>query len=359
MLKRLARCEPMLETIVYGNTLMQYLEVAAIALAALVLSKAAYWAFKNIVGAAVRKTKSRLDDELVDKAEEPLVILVFIAGLYWGLLRLSLDGWALAVGDGAYIATAAVLTWLAMRLADIFVKYWLAPTAKKTKSQIDDQLVPIAGKLLKLLIAAFALYVVLLHFHYDLTALIAGLGVGGLAVALATKDYLENIVGGMTIFTDKPFKIGDLVEVNGTTGFIEEVGIRTTRLLTFDNTLVIIPNSQMVSSKLINVSEPNSTIAITMTLGLTYDTSIAKIKKAKGIIKKAITSTKGIDKSYTPLIYFTEFGDSALKLWVKYRVASYDSQLSITDEINSKIKEGFEKAKIDMAYPTQTVYLKK
>ena len=349
----------MLETVVYGNTVMQYLEVLVIGIAAFLLAKAAYWLFKNVAGAVATKTKSKLDDEIIDRAEEPLVALVFIGGLYYGLMRLSLNGWAATIDNAAYLAVAAVLTWLAIRMADVVVGFWLKPLVKKTKSQIDDQLLPIASTLLKLAIIALAIYVVLMHFNYDLTALIAGLGVGGLAVALATKDYLENIVGGMTIFTDRPFKIGDLVEVNGTTGFIKEVGIRTTRLLTFDNTLVIIPNSQMVSSKLINVSEPNSSIAVTMTLGLVYDTSSVKIKKAKAIIKKAITSTKGVDRDYAPLTYFTEFGDSALKLWVKYRVADYGSQLSITDEINTKIKNGFEKAKIGMAYPTQTVYLKK
>ena len=349
----------MLETVVYGNTLMQYVEVIAIAIGALILAKTAYWIFKNVAGAVAAKTKSRLDDEVLDNSEEPLVALVVVGGLYWGLSRLALNGSAAIVDNATYIAVAAILTWLAIRLADVVVRFWLKPLVKKTKSQIDDQLLPIAGTLLKLAIAAFAIYVVLMHFNYDLTALIAGLGVGGLAVALATKDYLENIVGGMTIFTDRPFKIGDLVEVNGTTGFIKEVGIRTTRLLTYDNTLVIIPNSQMVSSKLINVSEPNSSIAVSMTLGLVYDTSAAKIEKAKAIVKKAITSTKGIDPDYTPLTYFTEFGDSALKLWVKYRVVEYGNQLAITDEINTKIKNGFEKAKIGMAYPTQTVYLKK
>lgn len=349
----------MLDTIIFGNTILQYIEVIVIAIGALVASKIVYWVLKNVVGGLTAKTKSQFDDVLLDKAEEPIVALVVIAGLYYGIIRLTLDGALVTVNNAAYVAVAVVLTWLAFRLADVLVKFWLKPMAKKTKSHIDDQLVPIAGKILKLIILAVALYIVLSHFQYDLTALIAGLGVGGLAVALATKDYLENIVGGMTIFTDKPFKIGDLVEVNGTKGFIKEVGIRTTRLLTYDNTLVILPNTQVVTSKIVNVSEPNKTIGISSTLALTYDTSLAKMEKAKKIIKESIKSTKGIDKDYAPIVYFTEFGDSALKLWFKYKVADYGNKLGITDEINTKIKAGFEKSKIEFAYPTQTVFVKK
>ena len=349
----------MLETILFGNTVLQYIEVIAIAIGVMVAAKALYWLFKTVIGAAVAKTKTKLDDVLLDKAEEPIIALVVIAGIYFGITRLTLDGAAVLVDQATYIAIALITTWLAWRLSDVVVKFWLKPLTAKTKSHIDDQLVPIADKILKLIILAFALYMVLSHFNYNVTALIAGLGVGGIAIALATKDYLENIIGGLTIFTDKPFKIGDLIEVNGTKGFIKEVGIRTTRMLTYDNTLVVMPNSHMVTNKIVNISEPNRTIGISMTLGLTYDTSLAKIEKGKEIIKKAVKSTKGIDKDYEPIVFFTEFGDSALKLWFKYKIADYNSKLSITDEINSKIKQGFEKAKIEMAYPTQTVYLKK
>ena len=349
----------MLETMFFGNTVLQYLEVLGIAIAVLIGSKLVYWLLKTVVGGLTAATKTKLDDVLLDQLEEPIVALIVIGGIYYGLMRLTLNGASVMVDSAAYIAVAVVLTWLGFRMADVVVTFWLKPLTKKTKSQIDDQLLPIAGKILKLLVLAVALYIVLSHFQYNITALVAGLGVGGLAVALASKDYLENIVSGLIIFTDKPFKIGDLVEVNGTKGFIEEVGIRTTRLLTYDNTLVIMPNTHMVANKVVNVSEPNRTIGISATLGVTYDTTAAKMEKGKDIIKKAVKSTKGIDKDYPPLVYFTGFGDSALKLWFKYKIADYGSKLAITDEINTKIKAGFEKAKIEMAYPTQTVYLKK
>ncbi|MCK4327367.1 MAG: mechanosensitive ion channel family protein [Candidatus Diapherotrites archaeon] len=349
----------MLETVILGNTVMQYIEVIGIAIGSLLAAKVLYFLFKNVIGAAVAKTETKLDDELVDKAEEPLVLLVVLAGLYFGITRLSLDSGLMWVNNGTYLIVVAVLTWLALRLADVAVKFWLKPLAKKSKSKVDDQLVPIADKVLKLVILTFATIMVLSHFGYNVDALIAGLGVGGIAVALATKDYLENIIGGLTIFTDKPFRIGDRIKVGEVEGTVKEVGIRSTRIMTFDNTLVIIPNSQMVTSKLVNVSEPNRTIAVKMTLGLVYSTTVDQMEKAKKIIKKAILKNDEIDEKYEPLIFFSEFGDSALKLWVKYRIKDYSNKLTITDKINMEIKREFEKAKIDFAYPTQTVYVKK
>ncbi len=349
----------MLENIIFGNTVMQYIEVIAITVGSLIAAKIIYYLLKTVVGAAVKNTQTRLDDELLDNAEKPIIAIIVVTGLYLGLTRLTLGSDLATLNNATYIAIAIILTWLALRLSNLVVSFWLKPMTEKTKSHIDDQLVPIVGVLLKIIVIALALYIVLTNFNYDITALVAGLGVGGLAVALATKDYLENIIGGLTIFTDKPFKIGDLVEVNGTKGFIKEVGIRTTRLLTYDNTLVVMPNTQMVTNKLVNISEPNRTIGISATIGVTYDTSIAKIEKGKDIIKKAVTSTKGIDKNYPPLVFFTGFGDSALKVWFKYKIADYGNKLSITDEINTKIKKGFEKAKIEMAFPTQTIHVKK
>ncbi|MFC2174255.1 mechanosensitive ion channel family protein [archaeon] len=349
----------MLETVFFGNTVMQYLEVLGIAIGSLVGAKLLYFLLKNVIGAAVAQTETKLDDEVVSKAEGPLVVLLVVAGLYLGITRLTLDGGLEWVNKATYLLVSLVLTWLAMRLADVAVKYTLKPLAKKSKSHVDDQLLPIADKLLKVVILAFAAIMILSHFGYNVDALIAGLGVGGLAVALATKDYLENIVGGLTIFTDKPFRVGDRIKVGEVEGTVKEVGIRSTRIMTFDNTLVIIPNVQMVTSKIVNVSEPNRTIAVKMELGLVYSTSVDKIEKAKTIIKKAILKNDGIDEKYEPLIFFSEFGDSALKLWVKYRIKDYGQKLAITDKINTSIKREFEKAKIDLAYPTQTVYLKK
>ncbi|MBR9707014.1 MAG: mechanosensitive ion channel, partial [Candidatus Diapherotrites archaeon] len=186
----------MLDTIILGNSIEQYLWVIIYFLGAFVGSKVVYFFLKNIVGAFAAKTQTKFDDVLLDLIEEPLVALIVIFGVYFGIIQLTLPGGIFnAVNNLFFITVVAVVTWFTLRLSEAFFKYWLAPLAEKTSSTVDDQLLPVAGKVVKVVVITAAVITILSQFGYDVSALVAGLGIGGLAIAMASKDYLSNIIG--------------------------------------------------------------------------------------------------------------------------------------------------------------------
>ena len=211
----------------------------------------------------------------------------------------------------------------------------------------------------KAAILLIALIIILSNFGYDVTALIAGLGIGGLAVAFAAQATIADAFGGLSIFTSKPFVVGDIVKTPDAFGTVEEVGLRYTRIRTLDKRLLVIPNSKVANGIIENVStEPASRIQLH--LGLTYATPAKKIRLAKETILKIIKSNPGCAKD--PLlaaqVTFSEFKDYNLDIWVIYFVDK-DNWIDVQGQINEAIKEEFEKAKIEFAFPTQTIHLAK
>lgn len=339
--------------------MLQYLVTLAIVAASLLLAKAVYWLFKNVAGRAAARTETKLDDAVIEKAEAPLIALLVTGGFYFAATRLDLDG-AFAYVDGiTFLLAAAMLTWLGLRLSGVLIEYWLKPMLQKTRGHMDDELLMFADKALKVAIILVAIIMVLSNFGYEVSALIAGLGIGGLAFALAAKDYLENIVGGFTIFTDRPFKLGDRVKLGDVDGFILDVGMRSTRMLTYDNTVVVVPNSQMITSKLVNYTARGRMLGVSMTLSLWAGTESGEIEKAKEIVRKAILAAEGVVKEREPLVYFKAIGDTGPKLWAKYWITDHEMELAVADRINTTIKRAFEKEGIELAFTPQAAPAKK
>jgi len=217
---------------------------------------------------------------------------------------------------------------------------------------------PILSKVLKLVIVAFTGLTILTHVGQDITAIIAGLGIGGLALAFAAQQTLTDVFGGFSIFVGQPFVTGDRVKFDGIDGVVAEVGLRNTRLRNLDGRLITVPNGKIASAAITNVSsEPARKVS--MTLGTTYDTSTAKQKEALKILKGILASHKNIKEN--PTVYFKEFADFSLNInvvyWIKEK--SWDVITKTINDVNLEIKEQFESAGIDFAFPTQTIELKK
>ncbi|MFT4310329.1 MAG: mechanosensitive ion channel family protein [Candidatus Woesearchaeota archaeon] len=202
-----------------------------------------------------------------------------------------------------------------------------------------------------------ALFIILRYFNIQITPLIAGLGIGGLAIALATRDLLSNVFGGIVIFTDKPFGLGDRIKILHVDGFVEHIAIRTTKIRTLDGTYIYMPNAKFTDNPVENVSQERAR-KVTMSIGLTYDTSTAKIKEAKQMLQRIIEQQEGVDKDRI-IIAFTDFGEYAKKILVIYWIVDKGNILVIRDAINMAINDAFSKKRISMAFPTQTVYMKK
>ncbi len=340
----------------YGNTALQWLIALGIALGALVVGRALYWVMGNIVKKLTAKTKNRLDDLIVDMVEEPAVFIVTLGGVWIGLHRLVLPEQVQAwMGHALHFLLILTGAWLVTRLLDALHKQYLVPLAEKSETDLDDQLLPLVRKGTNILVWTVGGVVALNNAGYDVGALIAGLGIGGLALAMAAKDTVSNVFGGFTIFADRPFKLNDRVKVAGFDGFVRDIGVRSTRIQTLDDTLVTIPNSKFSDAPVENVSlEPHHKV-ITK-LGLTYDTSPAKMRQAMDLLRDLASKTEGLEP--TVQVAFDAYGDFALNVTFVYFIQKQADILGTTTAVNMAILERFGEAGIEFAFPTQTVYTK-
>lgn len=338
----------------YYNTFGDWAIALAIIVGTLVVAKILYWVFGRIIKKLTQKTKSKLDDIMVDMLEEPVVLIVTIIGVWFAIGRLSfpesVDAW---INKLYWVMIALTITWLLARLVDAIIREYIVPLTKKTEGDLDDQIVPIIRKAIRAAIWILGIIIALNNAGYNVGALLAGLGIGGLALAMAARDTVANIFGGVTIFTDKPFAINDRVKINGFDGFITEIGIRSTRLKTLENRIVTIPNSKFTDGMVENVSsEPSRKVVLK--LGLTYDTTADKIQNGMKALQAIVGENDELEED--ALISFTEFGDFALGILFIYYIKKEGDILGAQTAVNMEIKKRFEQLGIEMAFPTQTVY---
>jgi MscS family membrane protein len=228
--------------------------------------------------------------------------------------------------------------WLVARLLDALLSEFVKPLTAKTETDLDDQLMPILRKSMKIIVLGLTVVIALNNVGYDVAALLAGLGIGGLAMAMAAKDTVSNVFGGVTIFTDQPFTINDRIRASGFDGTVEEIGVRSTRIRTLDGTLVTIPNSSFAESAVENVSaEPSRKVKVN--LGLTYDTTPEQMQEAMTILADIADGNDGLLENRT--ISFNKKGAAIM---------------DVQTEINMEILSRFNARGLEFAFPTQTIY---
>ncbi len=346
-------------TMVFENEAWRWLAYLGITILALMLSRVIFYFLRRIVQAFTKKTETQVDDLVLDAVERPTILALVASSLYFGLFLIRhgegfLATTPLVLGIYGFVVTVLV-TYVLARLYGELLEYYLRPIVEKTETKLDDQLLPIGVKGGRLAIWAVGLMIAFSNAGVDVNSLIAGLGIGGLAFAMAAKDTVANVFGGASIFADKPFQIGDVITVGGSTGTVEEIGVRTTRIRTYDDTIFILPNAQVADSPLENVSARRKRKRV-MSIGLTYDHSHTQMVRAKELLGEILAETEGLEPE--PAIRFDDFGDSALLLTVIFWVSDPGDYFARVDEVNMKVLERFGAEGFDMAFPSQTVYVK-
>jgi len=341
----------------FKNTIIDYLIFLGIIVAGLIVGRIIYYITQKVIRVRAEKTKTKLDNILVSVIEKPIAFLLFIItfDIAYKTLTLS-EGGISFFSSTVDVLTTISVAWFIIAFVDALIINYIQPLTAKTESDLDDTLLPIVRRLVRAVLIIIAAIIIVDKFGYNVTSLIAGLGIGGLAFALAAQDLIANMFGGIAIITDKPFKLGDRIKIEGYDGWVREIGLRTTRVETLDGFQMIVPNSKVADSILENVSREKAR-KTKMIIGVEYNTSLKKLEQAKKIIRDVIKKNK-----YTKdnsLVAFTEFADSSLNILVIYWIKDLDNILSTKDDVNTEIKKEFEKAKVSMAFPTRTVYLKK
>lgn len=344
-----------LEATFYGNSIYAWMRAFAIIVAALIVGKTVYWIFQNVARKLTAKTETRLDDIILDMIEEPIVVIltVFGVGIAFNTLRFEGSG----ISDFlANVITAAIVlsvTWLFARLIDSLIEEYVVPKVAESETDLDDQLLPILRKGAKLAIWVVGIIVALQNADQDVGALLAGLGVGGLALAIAAQDTVANIFGGATIFADRPFVIGDRVRVGGYDGVVRDIGIRSSRLETRDGAMVTMPNRKFTDSAVENVSAGIGRRIVTA-LGLTYDTTPEQMAKAMEILREIAEANEGVNEDVK--VSFSSWGDFAMGIRFAFFVKPEAHFRNTENGVNMEILKRFTAEGLNFAYPTQTLY---
>ncbi len=340
-----------------NNTGHQWLMAFAIIVGAFVAGHALVWVNRHLVRKIVKRTLPKIDDIIVDSVESPLGLIVVLVGIRVALRELTIPLRYLELVNDAYVVLIILnITWILSRFCTALIIEYVAPKVKLSGKRVNSRLIPTLQKTSQTVIWGFGIVVALNNTGYDVKALIAGLGIGGLALALAAKDTVTNFFGGFTIFADKPFRIGDRVRVSGYDGHIVAIGLRSFRLATFDGTEVVIPNSVIIDSVVENVTlSPH--YRIILDLGLTYATTPEQMKTALDILLDIAKDNPGVDDSQTKASFFG-YGDFSLTIRYIYYIDKVKGGYYRTQsEVNMAILERFNASGLNFAFPTQSLYI--
>ena len=340
----------------YGNSILNWAIAVGILILSFVVVKMLYWIFSNVIRRLTSKTKTNLDDVLIDKLEKPLTYLVLILG-YWISIHFLVfkEEVELVLENVAYFLLVIDVTAILSRIVDALITEIIMPISEKSDSSFDNQLIPVIQKGVRSIIWILGIIIGLDNIGFDITAMIAGLGIGGLALALAAQDSVKNIFAGIMIFLDKPFRIKDRIQVDGFDGIVEEVGLRSTRLRTLEGRIVTIPNSRFTDNSVTNVtSQP--TLKVKLNLGLTYDTDEVQMQKAIDILEDIVKNQEAITDDYAA--GFNGFGDFSLNILFIYYVKPDSHWLDTQTLVNKEILRRFNKEGLEFAFPTQTILKK-
>ena len=326
----------------YGNTVLQWLITFLIIVGALVVGRAVYWLIGKTVKRMAAKTRTHLDDILVDMLEEPFVLAIVVMGIWYGVslldmtdtIRMHIDKvvYALLILDGA---------WTITRVFDALIREYLLPFAQKTESDLDDHLVPIVSKGLKASIWLIASIMALDTAGVNVVSMLAGLGIGGLAFALAAQHSVGNFFGSLAIFVDKPFRVGDRIQVRNHDGVVTAVGLRSTRIRTrYEGRIVTIPNLAVAEADIVNVDTENGR-QIFAVYRLTPDMDDTKIVQAMELLKRIAESDADTrEKVVTGFFAITEYSrDIMLLYWIKPEASNLQTRTRINLEIVQQFRE--------------------
>jgi len=335
-----------------------YLRAFVLLVVLLFVIRTFLYALKKVFVKLTSKTKTDLDDKLVAKSSTPLTVLAFLISVVFSIQELnmgnSLEEVIINFFNSLIIANVAVLVYV---FIDVLVIAALKKAANKTKAELDDSLISLFHSTLKVALFIITALYILSTWGVEITPLLAGLGIAGLAVALALQPILSNIFSGASMVLDHSVRVGDLVYLDQQTkGEIEKVGLRSTRLRTFDNELIIIPNNKLADSMIQNVALPEPKSRVVIPFSVAYGSDIDKVKK---LILSEIKKIKDVEKDPEPLVRFLEMGSSSLNFKAYFYVNTYEKRFAAIDESNTRIYNTLNKAKIEIPFPQIDVHLKK
>ena len=328
-------------------------------LGGLVIRKVTLYLFGRYVRSAAKRSETDVDDLLVDAVGKPAGAAILLVALYFAVQSFSLADRAAMWSQTAFSILISVgVAWLMLRLVNVLT-HLLHGWAQKTDTALDDQLVPLVNRAAKIVVGLLGALMILQNMGYSISGLIAGLGVGGLAVALAAQKTLADLFGSVMLLTDRPFLTGDWIKSPdaGIEGVVERIGFRSTRIRTFEKTLISVPNSRLADFIIDNIAQ-RPMRRVWITVGITYGTTAAEMREAVKGIEEILKGQAEVNQEFF-LVYFTDFNTSSLDIMVYYftETVVWTDYLRIREEVNLKIMSLLEEMQLSVAFPTRTVHI--
>ncbi len=350
----------MLPQFVSGSPFLE----AAWAIGILLVSALVAWLILLGVRFAERKLEQRgkatLLPQLLKSLSRPLFLLVVSQGLILALSSLSyLAPWSDAMGKASIALVIIIVTYGLVHVGGELLVWYLRKVRARRKARIDEGLVRFLRRIMTLIIYALGILILLDYLTISITPIIAGLGIGGLAVALALQPTLGNFFASTQIVSDRVVRVGDYIELdNGTSGFVTDIGWRSTRIRTPFNNMVIIPNSRLVDSIITNYYSPNTELGVVVNAGVSYSSDLAHVEDvALTVAREVIEELDEAVKTFEPWFRYEEFGDSNINFWIWLQATDRMGSFRVKSELIKRLKARFDQEGITINYPVRTTYL--
>lgn len=309
------------------------------------------------------KTKTNFDDFILAAIKTPVRLLLITLGLFFAAFIIKPDLQITeAIGLKKFFGVLFILlgSFVVSRVFKALIQWYVVDMSHRYKSVVDDTAFRFGRRAISIFIYVVALLLVLGHLGIQIGPLITGLGIAGLAVALALQDTLSNFFASLSVTVDRICKVGDYVELDGgVQGFVEDVGWRTTRVRTRQDNLVVIPNSKLTQTIITNYSLPKSELSIRVPVDVAYGSNLDHVEKVTLEVAKQVQKiVSGAVKNFEPEVRFKEFKDSGIGLAVTLRAEKFEDQFHVQHEFIKQLIKRYHKEKIEIPYPQRVVHLK-
>jgi MscS family membrane protein len=328
----------------------------------LILGALIYFILSPMVKTFTSKTETELDDQILAIVKGPIFWIILTYGIISSLEVLNFSWSIIHALETFYSVTLIILfCWMGFKIFKDVLISWGKKYAEKSETTLDDVLLPLFEKVGMVAIVVIAIIAVLNLFGVDVTLLMAGMGVIGLVIAFAAQDTLGNFISGMFLLTDRPFKVGDLILMDGGDYCrVEHIGMRSTKLYnTFDHDMIVVPNNKIANERVTNLTLPDNKMKVTLTIGIGYKSDV---QKAKQIMLDVASKNKGVindEDDKKPIVRLTEFEESAIRLKLFAWVYDIDSQWRVGGELREEILRRFNGESIDIPLPQRVIHMEK
>ena len=346
----------MLPEFVEGSPLWESLWAAGVFLVFVLVAWLIYMVMRYIERKQEDRRKTSLLPQLLTSLNRPIFLLIVTQGIIWALATPSyLDRWR-SVLQKASIAMAIIIAAYGIgRAIAAILEWYMRSRGVRRQARIDEGLIRFVRRVVLLLFYVFGVLILMAYFDIDISPIIAGLGIGGLAVALALQPTLANFFAGTQIVSDRVVRVGDYIELNdGTRGYVTDVGWRSTRIRTPYNNMVIIPNSNLAASIITNYYGPSMDIGVIVTCGVSYDSDLTQVQTAGlDVARGVIADLDEAIKDFEPWFGFEQFGDSNIDFWVWIQAKDRLASFRLKSELIRRLHARFEQEGITINYPVR------